>query len=443
MSPRSKGALLPRRPPRKSTPSRSNRRSGGRRGAAKRGSGRAGGARRGAPAARKSSSRTKVTQAPVEARRAFVSIHPGLEEALVDELRDLGLDARLTEGGATFKATSEALYAVHLYSRLAGQVRVRVATLKARNLEALAQGARLLPWKQWVWPGQSVTVKVSSTRSRLSARGDAVSRKLQHAIRDALRGPRESGPRAPREPIVVFVRLVDDRATLSVDASGERLHRRGWRQATAKAPLRENLAAAMLRLADWDPGEALVDPFCGAGTLPIEAATIATSRAPGLGRSFAFERWPNFDAEVYQELRGDAAGLAALDHAAPILAADRDPGAITASRDNARRAGVLDRLVIRHQAIADLSAPDCQPGLVITNPPYGHRVGQAWRRQDIFRHIGKVLRREWSGWRVALLLPDPALARPLGLKVSPVATFSNGGLPVTLVSGHIDSGDAS
>jgi putative N6-adenine-specific DNA methylase len=279
----------------------------------------------------------------------FAAIHPGLEPALVDELTDLGARATARPGGASFQADLELLYDVHLYSRLAGRVTVELGTGGAINLEALYNVVRSRNFKPYVWPGQPIEVKATTRRSHLKNRA-AVEKKAELAIKDGLRGPRLPGPRPPREPARILVSVDDDSARVSVDASGELLHKRGWRKITAKAPIRENLAAAMLRIAEWVPGTPLVDPMCGSGTFPIEAATIAMGRAPGLDRDPDLLRWPSADHRLWERLHHAARDLDVLDKKAVIWASDRDPGAIKATTENARRAGVGDR--IRVQQIA-------------------------------------------------------------------------------------------
>lgn len=366
---------------------------------------------------------------------AFATIAPGLEPALVDELAEIGIRARAAQGGAEFSAEPAMVYAVNLFSRVASAVVVRLGDVPAHNLDQLAAGVRGMDWASVVWPGQPVDVHATIRSGKLRRR-DQVARKVEHAIRDALRGPRLSGGRAPREAARVVVRIDRDRALVSVDASGDRLHKRGWRKATAKAPLRENLAAAVLRLAEWDPGEPLVDPMCGAGTFPIEAATICAGFAPGAHRSFAFERWPSLDAALFADLQGQAREPAPLGVSAPILAADRDPGAVKATRSNASRARV-DRMVdIRHCDFAELEPPR-DPGLVVANLPYGDRVGDRSRIVGFYRQIGGILRERWQGWRVALLVPGPRYAGAFGVPLDVAASFSNGGIDVCVVVGEV------
>lgn len=339
------------------------------------------------------------------------------------ELSTLGVVGSVTEGGVSFKATPEDLARVLTWSRIAGGVRVRLGRVKAHTLEDLAHGVRLLPWKKYAFPHQPVQVDVSSRGSRLR-RGGAVERKVEHAIRDALRGPRLSMGRPPREPVGVHLRIVDDRAEISVEAAGERMHRRGWRLDTGKAPLRENLAAAVLHLAKWRPEEPLVDPMCGSGTFLIEASRMASGTAPRTGWTYASERWPSADPQAMKA----AAARRSAPQPTRLFGSDRMEGAIATSQENARRAKVQDvQWTVCHFGDREPPAPT---GLLVANPPYGQRVDGQREPRRIYEAFGHGLRARWSGWRVAFLAPDPALV-PLvhgGAKI--VARFSNGGIPV-------------
>ena len=364
---------------------------------------------------------------PATPLTAFASIEPGLEEALADELMDLGLSVTLLEGGVEFPATFETLCAVHLWSRLAARVTVRLGRFRTSNLEDLARQVRNIPWNQYVWPHQKLDVGVSSRSSRLRHQG-SIERKIAFAIGDALRGPRLPGNRSPREAAKLVLRIVSNDATLSIDASGELLHRRGWKKATAKAPLRENLGAALLRLAEWEPKIPLVDPMCGSGTMPIEAACISLGIAAGAMRSFAYSQWPCF-----RGLSIPKPSDRPLDLVAPIVAADRDEGAIKATRANGQRARALSRITVLQSDFAHLEPPASR-GLVVINPPFGERIGT--RPKLIYRHVGQVLRR-WSGWRFALLMPSPSLRNALGLPNEVLAKFPHGGLKVVAVTGEV------
>ena len=368
-------------------------------------------------------------------RRAFAQVAPGLEEALAEELRDLGCPrVEKSEGGVYFAAEPQWVAVVNLYSRIAARVLVVLGRVRAPNLDSLYQGVRLLPWKEYVHPGQPVNVVVASQGGQIRRR-NTVQSKVEHAINDALRGPRLPGPRPPRTPVRVVVTTQKDRARVSIDTSGDLLHRRGWRKATAKAPMRENLAAAMLRLT-WEPGEWLVDPMCGSGTFSVEAAHVLMGRAPGANRTFAWETFPGWPQDQLERLRREAGtDVPVLEPGEPlrIWTSDRNAGAVEATTSNASRAGVS--LTPVEQSFSEVEPP-ADTGLVVLNPPYGARI-KGGDPSKVYRYIGRVLRERWGGWRVAVLLPDKALKTPLGLALDEVAWFSNGGLPVWLLAGEV------
>lgn len=285
---------------------------------------------------------------------------------------------------------------------------VRVAQFRAASFGELERRAGGVEWAPFLPRGVGAHFEVTCRKSRLYHSG-AVAERLARAA-DAP----TPDPAGPTQRFVV--RLVRDRLTLSADASGEHLHRRGYREATAKAPLRENVAAAVLLASGWAPGEALVDPLGGSGTLAIEAALMARRVPPGWRRSFAFERWPGFDEGLWRELRTEA-GAAIKDHAAaPIAASDRDAGAIEAARSNASRAGVEGDITFARAALSAARPPEGWKGRgwLVTNPPWGQRVGDRKRLRDLYAALGAVHGRTFPGWGLAWLTAAPELAAQVG-----------------------------
>ena len=365
----------------------------------------------------------------------FAVAAPGLEPLVGAELRTLDARHQLEmddpePGGVAFRTDRAGLYAANLHLRIATRVLVRVGAFHARTFPEHARHAARLPWDSFLAPGRAVEFRVTSRKSRLYHQ-EGVAERLIRAV-----GPRAGAPVEGEAPQEIVVRLFRDQCTVSADASGELLHRRGYRLAGAKAPLRETLAAAMLAAAGWDGVTPLVDPMCGSGTIPIEAALLARAIPPGLGRGFAFERWPEFDSDAWEAVRA-AARLRILPHApVPILGSDRDAGAIAAAAANAARAGVADDLQWRRAAISAIEPPD-GPGWIVTNPPYGHRVGERQRLRDLFAQLGHVLRRCCPGWQVALLSAHAELNRQTGLALAPTFETANGGIKVRLMRGVV------
>jgi putative N6-adenine-specific DNA methylase len=333
---------------------------------------------------------------------------------------------RAEPGGVAFSATTRQLYAANLWLRVASRVVVRRAAFHADAFDELERRVRALPWDDWLAVGAHPVFRVTATKSRLY-HTDAVAERFARIV-----GP---GDRDGPEQLVV-VRLVADRATISVDSSGERLHRRGWRLQTAKAPLRETLAAAVLAASGWSIDQPLVDPLCGSGTLAIEAALAARDLAPGAGREFAFQRWPSFQPGTWASVSGEARRRARAPRSAPVIvAADRDAGAVEACRANAERAAVADDLVVHRAPLSAFAVPEgTPPGWVVTNPPYGQRVQGGGDLRDLYATLGRVVRDRLPGWSAALLVADPALARQTGLPLESRLRTTNGGVPVQVLA---------
>lgn len=367
---------------------------------------------------------------------AFAVTAPGLEPVLAAELEALGLRPHDQEpGGLEFEATPSGIMRANLALRTASRVLVRVAAFRAAHFAELERAASQVPWGDWVPAEGAVHFRITSRKSRLYHQ-KAIADRLEAAVgravpgSTAVRGGAEAGGHGGLQRFVV--RLAYDQCTLSVDSSGDLLHQRGYRLATAKAPLRETLAAAMLLGVPWDPAVPLLDPMCGSGTVAIEAAMMARRIPPGLHRRFAFEQWRGHDPAAWAAIRAEAREAILPRAPAPILASDRDAGALAATHDNAARAGVLEDLALRHCALSAVEPPP-GPGLVLTNPPYGLRIGEAGQLRDLFAQLGHLMRQRLPDWRLGLLSANPMLERQLDLPLETRWTTSNGGIPVRLV----------
>lgn len=361
----------------------------------------------------------------------FVITQPGLESVTATELAGLGISVTEAEpGGLSFDADAETLARASIDLRTASRILVRLGSFHAASFGELERHAKRLPWGDFLSADTTPSFRVTSKKSRLYHE-DAIAERL---VRAAGRDPAVAAPAdAPVQQFVV--RVFRDEVTVSADASGELLHRRGYRLDGAKAPLRETLAAAMLLGVGWDGSTPLVDPFAGSGTIPIEAAMIARGVAPGLHRSFAAESWPGTPAGIFDAARIGALGRGGAVGAAcrpPLRAADRDAGAVAAMHANAERAGVAGDIDIRQAVISDLELPE-EPGWIVTNPPYGVRVGERLRLRNLYAQTGKVLRARAGGWRLALLSVHPVLDQQLGIPLTPVWETTNGGIRVRLV----------
>jgi len=370
---------------------------------------------------------------------------PGLEEMLADEIAKLtGRRGETSSGGVEFAGGLKDMRRVNLWSRIANRVVVRVDEFHASTFHELERKAKQVDWGRFVATGQAVRFRVTCKKSKLY-HSDAVAERLATAVKSKVGGNKHiitsedveddeaSGDATPDAQLFV-VRLVDDKCSISADSSGELLHRRGYRQAVAKAPLRETIAAAMVVGSGWDMKRPLVDPMCGAGTIAIEAAMVARRIAPGLNRRFAFESWPRHDAAAWTS-EVEAARSEQLEKSpARIVASDRDEGAIAAANANAERAGVSADIQFDVRALSAADVPD-EPCWIVTNPPYGMRVGEGGSLRDLYAQLGKMVRSR-GGYHVALLSADSELEDQMKISLREVVRTSNGGIPVHLMIGE-------
>jgi len=395
------------------------------------------GERRGAAAPR-----AAAPTSPGADLRWFAIVAPGLEAVARDEIAAMsGVSGVAVEtGGVGWTGPPASGYHANLWSRVTTRVLARVGEVEAREFGKLRRRAARLPWATFVPAGASVAARASASHCRLYHTG-ALAEAAVLAVADAVPRARAAA-RGEDADVTLLVRGVDDRFTFSADASGELLHRRGARIETGAAPLRETLAAGLLALAGWKPGTPLVDPMCGAGTIVIEAAMQAAGRAPGGDRPFAMERWPLAAeaaiAPMLAGLRAEArAGrpgtpAAPAGEPPPIIGSDRDARMIDSARRNAERAGVAAGLTLLCRD-ADAARPPAPTGLVITNPPYGHRLGDVRAAARGYRDLGRVLRAHFRGWRAAIVTPARLEAeRQLGLRASAHHALRNGGLSIVL-----------
>lgn len=370
---------------------------------------------------------------------AFAACAPGLDAVLAYELTELGLlkpaPFKPVSGappGLAVPGGVEALYAANLRLRTAERVLLRFSSFRAPSFDELVTGAAALPWERFLAPGRPVAVRVETRASKLYHER-AVAERVAQGVSKRLkkRSPLlKAGEDGADGAQLIYARLEKDLCTLAVDSSGAPLHRRGWRQATAKAPLKETLAAALLLASRWDRESPLLDPFCGSGTIAIEAALMAAGVPPGAGRRFAFQDWPSFDAPVWERVRAAAARPAAAPFP-EIHASDRDAGAIEAARSNAERAGVADRIVFSCRALSAAEPPP-RPGWLVSNPPYGVRVSEGADLRDLYAGLGNFIRQRCPRWRLALLCAKPALVRATGFAFDMSLSTLNGGIPVRL-----------
>lgn len=355
----------------------------------------------------------------------FVACAPGLEPLLVRELTDLGMaELRSEPGGVSVRAKPPAVSTICLHSGLANHLRLRVGVpFEVRHFDKLVKKTAALPWNELLRPGTRVQVSAVCRKSRLY-HSAGVAQRVEAGITKAIGEPRDGTPE-----VGVAVRIVRDTCTISLDLAGEPLHRRGWRQQTAKAPLREDLARALLLVSGWAADRPLFDPMMGSGTVIIEAATMARRLAPGLSRRFAFE---HTKLEIHADLEDqrEAARAMVLPRTpVPIVGRDHMQGALDAAMGNAERAGVAGDLTLLRAALEE-PWPDLPSASVVTNPPYGIRVGHVAEVHGLYAELGRQATER--GWPLTVIVADRRFVRSAGGGLEPKLTTDHGGIKITM-----------
>lgn len=369
---------------------------------------------------------------------AFAVTAPGIESISAAELRALGIEAKVEDGGVSWTGDLESVARANLWLRTASRVLVRVAEFKAKAFFELELNAKKIKWEQFTPNGATIGFRVTCRKSKLY-HSDAVAERFIQSVKRRIPGVQTSAEAdSDDDPATIgaqlfVVRVFHDVVTVSADTSGALLHFRGYRQELAKAPLRETLAASMLLAAEWRGESAVADPMCGSGTIPIEAALIARRVAPGHARTFSFQRWPSADRKMWSRLLEEARAGELARSPVRISGSDRDAGAIDAARANAERAGVSADIDFTQQPISALRLEEPR-STVVTNPPYGVRVGETTALKNLYAQIGNVLRRQPGAWTFGMLSADPNLERHTGLTLEECFRTKNGGIPVRFVT---------
>lgn len=362
--------------------------------------------------------------------KMFLVAAPGLDATLADEARAAGFAAvAVVPGGVEAEGGWPDIWRANLVLRGATRVLVRVAEFRAMHLAQLDKRARKVDWASVLRPDVPLRVEATCHKSKIY-HAKAAAQRVETALREEL-----GATIAADAALAVKVRIEDDLCTISLDTSGESLHKRGHKHFTGKAPMRETLAALILRQLGFDGSQALVDPMCGSGTFVIEAAEIAAGLQPGRDRDFAFQQLATYDAAAF-------AALKQTPTRAPVLrffGSDRDQGAVQGATANAERAGVADWCRFARLAVSDLVPPEgVSPGIVVVNPPWGARIGERKLLFALYGALGKVLAERFAGWRVGIVSPDGGLVKAMGLPLHPGANaIDMGGTRVTLWQGTV------
>jgi putative N6-adenine-specific DNA methylase len=355
----------------------------------------------------------------------------GLETLGCDELVALGAHGvQPLRRAAAFQADMACLYRLHLQARLPFRLLREMADFPCQGRDDLYDGIRnALNWERWLHPSMSFRVDVTGTAPGLN-HSHYSALQVKNALVDLQReiwGERSSVD-LDHPDLALHLHLNRGGAVLSLDGSGGSLHRRGYRSAMGAAPLKENLAAGLIQLTGWDGRMPLVDPFCGSGVLLIEAVTMALQQAPGLGRQFRLEGWADFDGELWEREHARARQRRRSDlDLAPVVGYEQDPLIADHARDNIQAAGLEGLISIRCGSFEQQTLPP-GPGLLVCNPPYGHRVGADDDLEQLYRSLGSFVRDQASGWQLWLLSGNASLTGALRLKASRRIPVSNGGI---------------
>ena len=376
-----------------------------------------------------------------------------MEALLAAELRALGAtDVEERRAGVGFRGALETAYRACLWSRVANRILLPLGAFAAPTPEALYAGVRAIAWADHIAPGRTIAVDCRLSGSRIT-HSHYAALKTKDAIVDQLRDRRGRRPNVDvrRPDVRVNVHIHTDNAVVSIDLSGESQHRRGYRAEGAVAPLKETLAAAILLLAEWPrragEGAPLIDPMCGSGTIVLEAALMAGDVAPGLRRDyFGCAGWHGHDSVLWTRLRREAASRAAegVRRLPPIHGYDTDARAVRAAHLNLARAALADRVHVERRALADCAPIAARgnagrPGVVVTNPPYGERLGAVEQLGTLYEQLGDLLRQRFPGWTGYVLCGAPALAKRIGLRPARRVALYNGTIECRLLELPISS----
>lgn len=375
-----------------------------------------------------------ATQPGLQTLKLFATVPLGAEELTAAELAALGAEGIApVRGGVAFSGDRRTLYRSLLRLRTASRVLLHLGQFPCGSPQELYDGVRALPWPELLTPAMTLAVDCTLRDSAIT-HSHFAALKAKDAIVDLLRDKSGSRPNIDtRSPdLRVNLHIAKNQATVSLDACGEPLDRRGWRLDRNDAPVRETLAAAIMLHTGWDGSVPLMDPMCGSGTLLLEGASLAMGRPAGAGRDFGLMRWPDFDRRLWEQTLQEELTGAAETLPCPVLGYDRDPKAIIACRENARRAGLASTVFFDRAPFEEVQ-PSGPKGILVMNPPYGVRMGERHDLDALYRKIGEVFKRRFAGWTAYLLAGDLELARLVGLKPSRRFVLFNGPLECRLL----------
>ncbi len=359
----------------------------------------------------------------------FAPCPSGLEGVLAEELEQFGaMTIQSTQGGVGFQGSFSLGYHANLESRIASRILLHLRQFDYQNEHDIYHATLRFPWWEWFSINQTIKVKVQAKRCPLKSL-DFVTLRIKDAVCDAFMKKKQERPNVDtRSPDIQIIGFLDEHSyTMYLDMSGEPLFKRGWRQLRTEAPLRENLAAGLLRLAGWTEEHVLVDPMCGGGTILIEAAQIARRVAPGLGRNFAFQKFRGFDAKLWETICRESIAKQTIASSVALYGSDRSAPALQVADANCRNLGLSETIRLQQTDVLHLTPPR-EEGVLITNPPYGIRVGEYAELTKFYPQLGDLLKQKYCGWKAYIFSSDRRVPKMIRLLPSKKIPLFNGDL---------------
>ncbi len=364
----------------------------------------------------------------------FATTSRGLEEVAAQELIRIGAEnVRPDFTGVHFQGNRELLYRANLWTRTTFRILMPIARIKSFDGDELYRNVQKLDWEQYLDPNMTLAVTCTGKSQNLN-HTHFTALQIKNAIVDlqkSRRGKRSSVD-TENPDLIINAHIDREHCILSLDSSGSSLHRRGYRPAMGDAPMKETLAAALLEMAEWTPDLPFLDPMCGSGTLPIEAALKALDIAPGLYRDFTFQTWLDYDRDLWQSLLKEAGDRQKDSINVPIIGSDRDLKIIRQAFANAESSGLEDYVKFARQEISTIEAP-ADRGVLICNPPYGVRLGNEAELGELYKLLGDIFKQRFRGWTVYILTGSMKLSKQVGLRTSKRIKLYNGAIPCTLL----------
>lgn len=377
----------------------------------------------------------------MKSQRFFAPCPRGLESVLATELAQLNaVDIQALQGGVAFQGDWRICYRTNLESRIASRILWQIASQPYHNEADIYDITHALPWHKWFGPELSIRVNLAAIKCPLRSL-DFVTLRIKDAVCDKFRDVCGQRPNVDtvNPDIRIHGFLEAKTFTLYLDTSGDALFKRGLRKNAGEAPIRENLAAGILQLAGWQPGIPLLDPMCGSGTFLMEAAQMACRIAPGAGRHFAFEKFKLLDSTLWEQIKHSSQDQQLPPTPQPIFGSDLYGYALAHARNNLTAAGLIDVVSLKQANVLEIAAPAAS-GIIVTNPPYGVRIGEQQALAQLYPKLGDVLKNKFSGWNAYIFTSDPLLPKLIRLTASRRIPLFNGALECRLLEYKIISG---